>query len=91
MLVDYAFNEYQLHRVQIRCATENRKSYAIIERLDFIKEGITRQAEFLYDHYVNLFVYGMTDDKWKIRYSIETQLCKAKYIKVIQPISIFQI
>ena len=25
-LVDYAFNEYQLHRVQIRCATENRKS-----------------------------------------------------------------
>jgi ribosomal-protein-serine acetyltransferase len=70
-LVDYAFNEYQLNRVQIRCATENKKSCAIIERLGFMKEGITRQAEFLYDHYVDLFIYGMTADEWKIRHSIE--------------------
>jgi ribosomal-protein-serine acetyltransferase len=67
-LVDYAFNEYQLNRVQIRCATGNKKSNAIIERLGFIEEGIARQAEFLYDHYVDLFVYGMTADTWKSRY-----------------------
>jgi ribosomal-protein-serine acetyltransferase len=71
-LVDYAFNEYQLNRVQIRCATGNKKSCAIIERLGFMKEGITRQAEFLYDHYVDLFIYGMTADEWKVRHSIET-------------------
>jgi ribosomal-protein-serine acetyltransferase len=70
-LIDYAFNEYQLHRVQIRCATENKKSIAIIERLGFLKEGIARQAEFLYDRYVDLFVYGMTADEWKIRRSKE--------------------
>ncbi|MCX6120223.1 MAG: GNAT family protein [Ignavibacteriales bacterium] len=67
-LVDYAFYEYQLNRVQIRCATGNKKSNAIIERLGFFKEGNTRQAEFLYDHYVDLFVYGMTADEWKSRY-----------------------
>jgi ribosomal-protein-serine acetyltransferase len=67
-LVDYAFYEYQLNRVQIRCATGNTKSNAIIERLGFIKEGKTRQAEMLYDHYVDLFVYGMTADEWKARY-----------------------
>lgn len=66
--VDYAFNEYKLNRVQIRCATGNKKSNAVIERLGFIKEGNTRQAEFLYDHYVDLFVYGMTADEWKARY-----------------------
>ena len=63
-LVNYAFYEFKLNRVQIRCATENKKSNAIIERLGFMKEGITRQAEFLYDHYVDLFVYGMTADVW---------------------------
>jgi ribosomal-protein-serine acetyltransferase len=67
-LVDYAFYEYQLNRVQIRCASGNTKSNAIIERLGFIKEGMTRQAEFLYDMYVDLYIYGMTADKWKGRY-----------------------
>ena len=71
-LVDYAFNEYQLNRVQIRCATENKKSCAIIERLGFMKEGTTRQAEFLYDHFVDLFIYGITSDEWKIRHNMDT-------------------
>ena len=66
--MDYAFYKYQLNRVQIRCASGNKKSNAIIERLGFIKEGTTRQAELLYDHYVDLFVYGMTADEWKARY-----------------------
>jgi ribosomal-protein-serine acetyltransferase len=72
-MVDYAFNEYHLHRVQIRCAIENKKSCAIVERLGFLREGIMRQAEFLYDHYVDLFIYGITADEWKVRYSIDTQ------------------
>jgi ribosomal-protein-serine acetyltransferase len=67
-LVHYAFSEYRLNRVQIRCATGNKKSIALIERLGFIKEGTIRQAEFLYDHYVDLLVYGMTADTWKGRY-----------------------
>ena len=69
--VDYAFYKYQLNRVQIRCATGNKKSSAIIERLGFIKEGTTRQAEFLYDRYVDLFVYGMTAGEWTTRYRKE--------------------
>jgi ribosomal-protein-serine acetyltransferase len=68
ILVEYAFFEYQLNRVQIRCASDNKKSIAIIERLGFMKEGMTRQAEFLYDRYVDLYIYGMTADEWKARY-----------------------
>jgi ribosomal-protein-serine acetyltransferase len=73
VLVEYAFYNYELNRIQIRCATGNTKSNAIIERLGFIKEGIARQAEFLYDHYVDLFVYGMTSDIWKARYGPQSK------------------
>jgi ribosomal-protein-serine acetyltransferase len=72
-LVDYAYYGYRLNRVQIRCATGNKKSNAIVERLGFIKEGNARQAEFLYDHYVDLFVYGMTADVWKTRYGQQSK------------------
>jgi ribosomal-protein-serine acetyltransferase len=74
ILVHYAFYEYHLNRVQIRCATENKKSIALIERLGFFREGSTRQAEFLYDRYVDLFVYGMTADTWKTRYGEQAQI-----------------
>jgi ribosomal-protein-serine acetyltransferase len=67
-MIDFAFYEYQLHRVQIRCAVGNTKSCAIIKRLNFVNEGITRQAEFLYDHYVDLCIYSMIAEDWKAIY-----------------------
>lgn len=64
-MVDYAFNELNLNRVEIRCAVENKKSRAIPERLHFVNEGCIRQAEWLYDHYVDHIVYGMLKEEWK--------------------------
>ena len=63
--IDHAFGEWYLHRVQIRCAVGNAKSCRIAERLHFVKEGLQRHAEFLYDHYVDLIIYGMLEDEWK--------------------------
>lgn len=57
-LVQHAFREWGLHRVVIRCALENHRSRAIPERLGFKFEGIARQAEWLYDHFVDLAVYS---------------------------------
>ena len=48
-----------LHRLTIRCAEENRRSRAVAVRLGFAFEGISRDAEWLYDHFVNHAVYGM--------------------------------
>ena len=64
-LLDYAFEEYNVHRVEIRCGIENTKSQAIPERLHFNKEGIIRDGEFLYDHFHDLIVYSMLEDDWK--------------------------
>lgn len=63
-LVDYAFDTLTLNKVDIRAADKNRKSRAIPERLGFVKEGQIRQAEWLYDHYVDHVVYGMLKDEW---------------------------
>jgi ribosomal-protein-serine acetyltransferase len=64
-LVQYAFEELGLNRVEIRCATGNAKSCAIPERLGFTREGVAREAEWLYDRFVDQAVYGMLAREWK--------------------------
>ncbi|MGE8206873.1 GNAT family N-acetyltransferase [Heyndrickxia sp. NPDC080065] len=64
-LIDYAFNELKLNKIEIRAASENKKSRLIPERLGFVNEGCIRQAEWLYDHYVDHVVYGMLAEEWK--------------------------
>lgn len=63
-MVNIAFEEYGLNRVEIRAAADNRKSRAIPERLGFQKEGVSRQTEWIYDHFVDHVVYGMLADEW---------------------------
>jgi ribosomal-protein-serine acetyltransferase len=65
VLVNYAFNEFKLNRVEIKCATGNTKSCAIPERLQFIKEGVIKEGEWLYDHFVDLVLYRMLAHEWK--------------------------
>ncbi len=64
VMVNYAFRELKLHRVEVRCAEGNFKSRAIPKRLGFIQEGIIREAEWLYDHYVDNVVYGILSREW---------------------------
>lgn len=63
-LTDYAFNNMGFNRVEIRCAPVNSKSRAVPERLGFKEEGVLRQAEWLYDHFVDHVVYSMLRDDW---------------------------
>ena len=64
-LIDYVFNELQLNRIVIRCATGNKKSQAVPERLGFTKEGTARQAELLHDSFVDLIVYSILKEEWE--------------------------
>lgn len=58
-LTNYALRDLNLNRVEIRAAIGNQKSRSIPERLGFTYEGISRQSEWLYDHYVDHAVYSM--------------------------------
>lgn len=57
-LVRICFEHYQLHRVEIRCATHNRRSQALAERLGFRQEGILRGAQLVRGQYLDQYVYG---------------------------------
>ena len=58
-LIDYAFDELGMNRVEIRCSTENIRSAAVPERLGFTKEGVLRQAEVLHGRAHDFCIYGL--------------------------------
>ncbi|WP_342663987.1 GNAT family protein [Peribacillus kribbensis] len=64
-LIEYGFKDLGLNRVEAYAASGNSKSRDLIERLGFTQEGIIRQAEWLYDHYVDHVVYGLLAEEWK--------------------------
>ena len=64
-LIAYAFTELGLNKVEIHCATENIRSCAIPKRLGFTQEGILRDAQWLYDHFVDTVIYGLLAREWQ--------------------------
>lgn len=64
-LMAHAYTALNINRIEIRAATGNYKSCAVAERLGFTREGTLRQAEWLYDHFVDHAVYGLLYDDWR--------------------------
>ena len=64
-LIDHAFTELGMERAEILCAVGNRKSRAIPQRLGFVEEATIQDGEWLYDHFVDLVVYGMSAGDWR--------------------------
>lgn len=63
-LINHAFQELKLNRIEIRCATQNHKSCAIPKRLGFTHDGIIRDAEWLYNQYVDHHIWSMLAKDW---------------------------
>lgn len=63
-LVDYAFANLKMNRVEISCAPQNMRSRAIPQRLGFKEEGTRREVQWLYDYYVDHVIYGMLVQEW---------------------------
>ena len=65
-LLDLAFGELALNRVEIRVAVDNKASQGIADRLGFQSEGVLRQAEWIYDHFVDLRVAAILRSEWTL-------------------------
>jgi ribosomal-protein-serine acetyltransferase len=65
VLVNHAFASFNLHRLTITCATGNLRSRAIPPRLGFVHEGRQRDAEWLYDHFVDHEMYVQLQPEWE--------------------------
>lgn len=64
-IVDYLFNDMDLHRIEIQCAANNHKSITIPKRLGFVQEGIKRDGQWLYDHYEELITFSLLKSDWE--------------------------
>ncbi|HKQ18736.1 MAG TPA: GNAT family protein [Candidatus Eisenbacteria bacterium] len=58
-MIAYGFEELKLHRVVIRCATDNSRSRGVPERLGFRQEGIHAEASLLNGVHVDLVSYAL--------------------------------
>ena len=63
-LLDHAFQQWELHRVEIHCAPANRRSRAIPERLGFREEALLRETELVGGRYLDSVVYGLLEEEW---------------------------
>ena len=59
VLINYAFDELEMNRIEIRCATENTRSRAIPERLNFKLDGVLRQFEWRHTRFFDMAIYSM--------------------------------
>jgi ribosomal-protein-serine acetyltransferase len=63
-LVDHAFAQWRLNRVEIRIDVENARSRAVAERLGFVHEGTLRQALRIAGGFHDDAVYSMLARDW---------------------------
>lgn len=65
LLVDHALTVWQLNRVEIIVANENRRSRAIPERLGFLEEGTLWQFQLVNGRYLDCVSYSMLAADWR--------------------------
>lgn len=58
-LVRHGFESLGLNRISLSAAVENARSRRVAERLGFRLEGVQRDGEWLYDHFVDVAVYSL--------------------------------
>jgi len=66
-LLDYAFFEWELHRVIIEVIVGNERSQAIPERLGFRQEAILREAKLIRGGHEDTRLYAMLAPEWASR------------------------
>lgn len=63
-VLKYGFTKLNLNRIEIKAARENYKSQAIPQRLNFVREGVLRQAEMVNNKFHDLVLYSLLRSEW---------------------------
>jgi ribosomal-protein-serine acetyltransferase len=66
-LTTHAVARLDLHRLEIRCVTENARSRAVPERLGYRFEGTLAEAYYLHGSFRDIALYATTATLWRSR------------------------
>jgi ribosomal-protein-serine acetyltransferase len=72
-IINYGFFQLNLNRIVIACAAQNQRSQSIPKRLGFSYEGTAREAEWLYNHFVDHEIYALLKRNWREELVLGTQ------------------
>jgi RimJ/RimL family protein N-acetyltransferase len=65
LVMDFAFRELNLHRLQLITISYNERAIRLYERLGFKREGTYREAVFRDGERYDIYLYGILDREWK--------------------------
>jgi ribosomal-protein-serine acetyltransferase len=65
-LINYAFEELKINKVQLSAAVENKASRQVAKRLGMTLEGVLRRREKVGDKVLDHAVYGLLREEWKL-------------------------
>ncbi|MDE2491105.1 MAG: GNAT family N-acetyltransferase [Elusimicrobia bacterium] len=68
-MLDVAFRDLRLHRVEAGVEPGNRRSIALARSLGLRREGLKRRAVFLRGRWVDLLMYSATCEEFGIRWT----------------------
>ncbi len=64
-IVNFGFEELNLHRVWSWCVAENIGSYRVMEKIGMTCEGRLREREFIKGEWHDHLLYAILKDEWK--------------------------
>ena len=83
MMIDLAFKQLRLHRVATVYRADNTASAALLSRLGFKPEGISRQSWFSLGQHFDLMNVGVLADEWEqTRLKLRTELDPAVSVEL---------
>ncbi len=65
-VISYLFKKRFVKRVQAKVMPENLSSMALLERLGLKREGLIKKGAYCKTDAVDIYIYGITDDEFKI-------------------------
>ena len=68
-LLDWAFRELELHRIEAGVATGNDRSYRLLERVGMMREGVRRRILPINGQWVDSYLYGLLEEEFRERFS----------------------
>lgn len=63
LLVDFAFTDLNLHRVQLHVRADNVAAIRVYEKAGFTREGLMKEAAYIDGRYVDLFIMAVLRGK----------------------------